>query len=141
MLHYSDWILEFQPRYVKDMITTQPNGKGDHLGHYCKVMFRKTPNEKTGIAVRYPIRYGRTDGKCIWVEYEVVDMLLAWEMATAKGAWVTISDEIVEEVKEKIGIEFKKQHQGMDNLRKYFEENKEIGKYLFYKFRDALKKS
>ena len=141
MLHYSDWILEFQPRYVKDMITTQPNGKGDHLGHYCKVMFRKTPNEKTGIAVRYPIRYGRTDGKCIWVEYEVVDMLLAWEMATAKGAWVTISDEIVEEVKEKIWIEFKKQHQGMDNLRKYFEENKEIGKYLFYKFRDALKKS
>ena len=28
----------------------------------------------------------------------------------------------------------------MDNLKKYFEENKEIGKYLFYKFRDTLKK-
>ena len=46
MLHYSDWILEFQPRYVKDMITTEANGKGDHLGHWCKVLFRKTPNEK-----------------------------------------------------------------------------------------------
>ena len=38
-------------------------------------------------------------------------------------------------------LEFKKQHQGMDNLRKYFEENKEIGKYLFHKFREVLKKT
>ena len=61
-LHYSDWILEFQPRYVKDLISTQPSGKGDMLGHWCKVIFRKTPNEKTGVSVRYPIKYGRTDG-------------------------------------------------------------------------------
>ena len=95
-MHYSDWILEFQPRYVKDIISTQPGGKGDMLGHWCKVIFRKTPNEKTGIAVRYPIRYGRTNGKSIWVEYEVVDMLLTWDMAVAKGAWVTISDDLIE---------------------------------------------
>ena len=71
----------------------------------------------------------------------MVDMMLAWDMAEAKGAWITISDNIIEEVKEKTKLEFKKQHQGMDNLCKYFEENKEIGKYLFYKFRDVLKKS
>ena len=67
-------------------------------------------------------------------------MMLAWDMAVAKGAWVTVSDEIIEEVKGKTDLEFKKQHQGMDNLRKYFEENKEIGKYMFNKFREALKK-
>ena len=139
-LHYSDWILEFQPRYVKDMITSQAAGKGDHLGHWCKVVFRKSPNEKTGIGVRYPIRYGRTGGKSIWVEYEVLDMLLMWEMASAKGAWVTISDELIEELDAK-GLELKKQHQGVDNLRKYLEENKDIGKYLFRKFREVLKKS
>jgi len=38
-------------------------------------------------------------------------------------------------------LDFKKQHQGVDNLRKYFEENKEIGKYLFNKFIEVLKKS
>lgn len=141
LLHYSDWILEFQPRYVKDLITTQPNGKGDALGHYCKIIFKKTANEKTGREVRYPIRYGRTGGKSIWVEYEVVDMMLAWDMAVAKGAWVTVSDEIIEEVKNEIDLEFKKQHQGQDNFRKYFEENKEIGKYMFSKFRDVLKKT
>ena len=141
ILHYSDWILEFQPRWSKDIISTQPNGKGDMLGHWCKVIFRKSANEKTGSEVRYPIRYGRVDGKSIWVEFEVVDMLLQWEMATAKGAWVTISDELIEEVKKEIKLEFKKQHQGVDNLRKYLEENKEIGKYIFYKFRETLKKA
>ncbi len=141
ILHYSDWILEFQPRYGKDLISTQPQGKGDVLGHWCKIIFRKSSNEKTGTEVRYPIKYGRTGGKSIWVEYEVVDMMLMWDMAKAKGAWVTVSDDIIEEVKEATSLEFKKQHQGIDNLRKYFEENKEIGKYLFNKFRDVLKKS
>ncbi len=139
--HYSDWILEFQPRFVRDLITTEANGKGDMLGHWCKVVFRKTTNEKTGAEVKYPICYKRTGGNSIWVEYEIVDMLLAWEMAVAKGAWVTISDEIIKDVQKDINVEFKKQHQGMDNLRKYIEENKEIGKYLFNKFRDVLKKS
>jgi RecA/RadA recombinase len=140
-LHYSDWILEFQPRYLKDLITTQPAGKGDQQGHWCKVVFRKTPNEKTGRSVRYPIRYGRKNGKSIWVEKEVVDMMLAWDMATAKAAWVTVADELIEEVKSETGLELKKQHQGTDNLSKYFEENKEIGKYLFNKFREVLKKA
>ena len=141
LLHYSDWILEFQERHLKDIISTQPNGKGDMLGHWCKVVFKKTPNEKTGSLVRYPIRYGRVGGKSIWVEYEVVDMLLAFDMAKKAGAWVTISDDLVEEVEKETGKEFKKQHQGADNLRKFFEENVEIGKFIFKKFRDTLKKS
>jgi RecA/RadA recombinase len=140
-LHYSDWILEFQPRFNKDLISTQPNGKGDILGHWCKIIFRKTANEKTGVEVKYPIRYGRKNGKSIWAEYEVVEMLQMFDLAQAKGAWVTINDEIIEEVKKEINLEFKKQHQGVDNLRKYFEENKEIGKYLFKKFINVLKKS
>ena len=141
MLHYSDWILEFQPRYGKDLITTQPNGKGDQLGHWCKVIFRKSSNEKTGTEVRYPIKYRALSGESIWVQKEVADMMLAWDMAKAKGAWVTISDELIEEVKKETNLEFKKQHQGMDNFGKYFEENPEIGKHLFHKFRDVLKKS
>ena len=140
-LHYSDWILEFQPRYNKDIISTQPNGKGEHLGHWCKIIFRKSANEKTGTEVKYPIRYGRVDGKSIWAEYEVVEMMLMWDMAKAKGAWVTIEDETIEDVKENLDFELKKQHQGIDKLRIYFEENPKIGKYLFKKFIEVLKKS
>jgi hypothetical protein len=141
MLHYSDWILEFQPRYSKDLITTQPNGKGDQLGHWCKVIFRKSSNEKTGTEVRYPIKYRAQSGESIWVQKEVADMMLAWDMATAKGAWVTVSDEIIEEVKKEVDLEFKKQHQGIDNFSKYLGENPQIGKHLFFKFRDVLKKA
>jgi len=141
LLHYSDWIIEFQERHLKDIISTEANGKGDLLGHWCKVVFKKSPNEKTGTLVRYPVRYGSKDGKSIWVEYEVVDMMLQWDMATRKGAWITISDELISEVKKETGLDLDKQHQGLDNLRKYFEENKDIGKFLFFKFRDVLKKS
>ena len=81
------------------------------------------------------------NGKSIWVEYEVVDMMLQWDMASRKGAWITISDELIEEVKKETGLDLDKQHQGLDNLKKYLEENKDIGKYLFFKFRDVLKKS
>ena len=44
-------------------------------------------------------------------------------------------------VKKETGEEMKNQHQGFDNLRKYFEENDKIGKYIFNKFREVLKKS
>ena len=140
ILHYSDWILEFQPRWSKDLITSGPKGKEDRLGHWCKIIFRKSSNEKTGVEVRYPIKYRAQSGKSVWVEKEVADMMIAWDMAVTKGAWVTVSDEIIEEVKENVGLEFKKQHQGVDNFGKYFEEEQEVGKYMFKKFREALKK-
>ena len=139
LLHYSDWILEFQERYKADVIFDK-DGKTP-VGHWCKVIFKKTPNEKTGIIVKYPIRYGRKEGKSIWVEAEVADMMLQWDMAKKSGAWVSISNDLIEEVKKETGEEMKSQHQGFDNLRKYFEENDKIGKYIFYKFRDVLKKS
>ena len=139
LLHYSDWILEFQERYKADVIFDK-DGKTP-IGHWCKVIFKKTPNEKTGIIVKYPIRYGRKEGKSIWVEAEVADMMLQWDMAKKSGAWVSISNDLIEEVKKETGEEMKSQHQGFDNLRKYFEENDKIGKYIFYKFRDVLKKS
>ncbi len=139
LLHYSDWIMEFQERYKGDMIFDK-DGKTP-LGHWCKVIFKKTPNEKTGISVNYPICYGRTNGKSIWAEYEVVDQLLKFDMIKKAGAWVTVSEDVIEDVKKDTGEEFKQQHQGMDNLRRYFEENPKIGKYLFNKFIDVLKKS
>jgi RecA/RadA recombinase len=140
LLHYSDWILEFQERFKKDLITKGVGDKEETLGHWCKVTFKKTPNEKTGTVVKYPIRYGRTGGKSIWAEYEVVETLLAFDMAKKSGAWVSVSDELIEEIKNELNLEMPKQHQGIDNFKKFFEDNEEIGKYLFNKFREVLKK-
>jgi len=135
-LHYSDWILEFQQRYQKDIIKDKEEKP---VGHWCKIIFRKTPNEKTGIEVKYPIKYGRKNGQSIWIEYEVIDSLLMFEMISAKGAWVTVSDEVITEV-ESSGLKIEKQHQGIDNFRMYLESNPDLCKFFFNKFKSALKK-
>lgn len=136
-LHYSDWILEFQPRYSKDIIY---DSKDVAIGHWCKIVFRKTTNEKTGREVRYPIRYGRTGGNSIWVELEVMDQLLMWDFAVSKGAWITISDELIKELSDN-NLALEKQHHGPEKFREYLENNPSITKYLFNKFKSTLKKS
>ena len=134
LLHYSDWILEFQPRYQKDMI---PPKSDSPQGHNCKVIFRKSANEKTGKKVEYPIKYGRTNGRSVWTEYEVIGMLLQWEMAKASGAWITVGEPLIKELK-KAGLEMTVKHHGEENLRKYLEDNIKICEFLFNKFRKAL---
>jgi len=134
LLHYSDWILEFQPRWGSDMIPPKEK-KPD--GHWCKVVFRKSANERTGTEVKYPIKYARTGGRSIWVEYEIIDMLLQWDMATSKGAWIIVGEELIKELK-KEGLEMDSKHQGLDNFRKYLEEKHKIRDYLFNKFKKAL---
>jgi len=134
LLHYSDWILEFQPRYQKDMI---PPKSDEPEGHNCKVIFRKSANEKTGKMVEYPIKYGRVGGRSIWTEYEVIGMLLQWEMAKSSGSWITVGDSLVNELKE-AGLDMTAKHHGEDNFRKYLEDNVEICDFLFNKFRKVL---
>lgn len=140
LLHYSDWILEFQQRYKGDLIVNKASGKDEIIGHVCKIIFRKSPNEKTNKEVRYPIKYRSKDGKSIWVEQEIVDILLMFEMITQKGAWIAVSDELIAELG-KNSIKIEKQHQGMDNFRKVLEENEALCLYLFNKFKSALLKN
>jgi RecA/RadA recombinase len=142
LLHFANWILEFEPKYNKDLILEKPNEKYDQsknkiIGHNVKIAIKKSTNESTNSKVQYPIKYGRKDGSSVWKEYEVIDQILAWEFAIAKGAWVTFSDEIIAELKTQ-NLELKKQHQGIDNLRSYLEENKPIVDYFYDKFINAL---
>jgi len=142
LLHFANWILEFEPRYNKDLILEKPNEKYDPIknkiiGHNVKISIKKSTNESTNSKVQYPIKYGRKEGSSVWKEYEIIDQILSWEFATAKGAWVTFSDEIIDELK-KSNLELKKQHQGIDNLRSYLEENKEITGYFYDKFINTL---
>ena len=142
LLHFANWILEFEPKYNKDLILEKPNEKYDQsknkiIGHNVKITIKKSTNETTNSKVQYPIKYGRKNGSSIWKEYEVIDQVLSWEFAVAKGAWVTFSDETINELKSN-NIDLKKQHQGIDNLRSYLEENKEITNYFYNKFISIL---
>lgn len=142
LLHYANWIIEFEPRFNKDLILEKPNERYDAvknkiIGHVAKVSIKKSTNETTNNKVEYPIKHGRKNGTSIWREYEIIDQLLAWQFITAKGAWITVGDEIIKELKDN-DLDLQKQHQGMDNFRKYLEDNPKITEYLFDKYKKLI---
>ena len=134
--HYADWIFEFQPRYKSDQIIE----KDKIIGHWAKILLRKTTNEKDGVEITYPIKHGRKDGKSVWLEYEISDMLLQWGFAKKAGAWISIAEELREEVRSNINQEIPEKIQGMEQLRLFLENNTEISQFLFEKFKGTLVK-
>lgn len=134
--HYADWILEFQPRYKADQIIE--NNK--IIGHWAKILLRKTTNEKDGVEILYPIKHGRSDGKSVWLEYEVSDMLLKWGMAKKAGAWISFDKDLINEISTETSKDLPEKIQGLEQLRLFLEENDTICKYLFNKFKSALVK-
>ena len=134
--HYADWIFEFQPRYKSDQIL-----EGDKIiGHWSKILLRKTTNEKDGVEVTYPIRHGRSDGKSVWMEYEIADMLIQWGFAKKSGAWINFDQGLIKDIKEDTDQNMPEKIQGMDQLRTFLEENNKICIYLFNKFKSILSK-
>jgi len=132
--HYSNFILEFQERYNPDIIFTNPTAskledKGNPIGHFCKIIFRKSVNEKTGAIVKYPIRYGRSNGKSIWVEREIIDMMKLWGYIEQKGAWISIDKEILSACEEN-GIECPEKIQGESKFVDFLEENEKFSSFI-----------
>jgi len=134
--HYADWIFEFQPRYKSDQIVED----GKIIGHWSKILLRKTTNEKDGTEVTYPIRHGRSDGKSVWLEYEIADMLIQWGFAKKSGAWIAFDKTLIDEIKKETDKDLPEKIQGMEQLRTFLEENAKICSYLFIKFKGALSK-
>jgi RecA/RadA recombinase len=134
--HYADWIFEFQPRYKSDQILEDSK----IIGHWSKILLRKTTNEKDGTEIAYPIRHGRSDGKSVWLEYEIADMLIQWGFAKKSGAWIAFDKQLIDEIKKETKQDLPEKIQGMEQLRTFLEENPEICNYLFIKFKNTLSK-
>jgi len=132
--HYANFILEFQQRYTQDILfenqsATKIEDKGEPIGHFCKIAFRKSVNEKTGMVVKYPIKYGRTGGNSVWVEREIIDMLYLWGFIEKKGAWISFDQEVLQSlIKNKIDCPEK--IQGEQKLLSLLEENKPLCSHL-----------
>ena len=135
LLHYSDWIFEFSPRYKSDYIVSTVNGKEENIGHWAKITFKKSTNEKDGKEIRYPIKHSQNGGNSIWIEYEIADLMIMWEFAKKAGAWIKIEPSLIEELKSN-KIEFPETIQGIDNLRLALSNNQEATTYLFNKFKE-----
>jgi len=128
LLHFANWIIEFEPRFSKDLILEDPNTnydehKNPYIGHIVKIVVKKSPNEKTNAKINYPIRYGRKNGTSNWIEKEILDLLFMWEIATKKGPWISFDEEFLASIKEAGFEDFPIQVQGAARFEKLINEN------------------
>lgn len=142
LLHFANWIIEFEPRFKGDLILQDPNQKPDIkknpiIGHWAKVSVKKSPNEKTNNTLLYPIRYGKVGGKSVWVQKELVDLIYMWEFISKKGSWITIGEEFRELVAE-AGFELPEKIQGEANLFAKIEENEALSNFLVNYFKENI---
>lgn len=129
--HAGDWVLQFLERFNDDIIREGGEKSGKILGHYCRVKIIKSNNEKYGVEVRYPIRYGRKNASSVWVEREIIDLLLSWEQIEKTGAWLRFDSELRTEVKTGTGFDLPEKIQGIDNAYKLLEEQPKVTQFLF----------
>jgi len=142
LLHFANFILQFEPRFKKDLLIpnlTQPIDpeKNPILGHNVKVTVKKSPNEKTNYTFEYPVRYGRTGGTSIWVERELIDMLYLWDFIQKRGAWISFDADFVELLK-KNKFECPEKIQGENKLNTFLEENGELRSFLIDYFKKMV---
>ena len=140
IVHAADHILEFMARNQGDYILEDPKAKPDGksnktLGHYVKIVFRKSDNEKYNQKVQYPIKYARTNGQSIWIERETVDKVIEYGLLNKKGSWF----EIPESYRDELASEgLPAQIQGMNKLYDIFEEKPRVCKFFYDKLMMVL---
>ena len=133
--HYANYICEFRERYSSDIMFTNPSAtriedKGDPIGHYCKIIFRKSVNEKTGAQVNYPIKYGRTNGNSIWLEKEIIDLMKNWGFIEQKGPWILVDKELLTKLIDN-KFEFPDKFQGEKKLLSLLEKDSKLCDFLY----------
>lgn len=141
--HQSDYAFQYQPRYGGDYILEKPKEKPDWrtnrtLGVYATIDIKKSGTDVTGAKVRVPVKRGRI-GNAIWVEREIVDMLLSWQMlAKEKGkegsSWLHFDPKLLAEIKEKTGAELPAKINGENQAYKLLEDTPAVIPFLFAYF-------
>jgi hypothetical protein len=143
LLHFANWIVEFEPRFKVDLILEDQNAQYDeyknpYIGHFASVIIKKSPNEKTNSRIKYPIRYGRKNGTSNWIEKEIFDFLIMWEIAQKKGAWISFDEDFVNGLKDFGFIDFPIQIQGVAKFEKMINEDEKLRNYLVNYIRNNI---
>jgi RecA/RadA recombinase len=142
LLHYANFIFEFEGRYKKDLFLEKPNMQYDPkknkiIGHEVKVTIKKSPNEKTNAIITYPVKYGRKGGTSIWKELEVKTLLFENGQLNKSGAWAEADSSVIEEAKS-LGIECPAKFHGEQAILTFLEENPKFVEHWYNRFKDAL---
>lgn len=155
LIHNSTYTIEMYKRSNSDLIFKSSSKTIDSvenrpIGHWVKMVLKKTPNERSNIPVEYPVKYGVVGGSSVWKELEVIGKLKEWNLIDGK-AWINFTDSIINEINnhfkvlltkekdeaQKAKIEAEKKNlsesakfQGENNLRTFLEENPIICEFL-----------
>lgn len=133
---YSSLIGEIQPMYASasfnSYINEQPsNVDSKKLGHFQKILLKKTPNQKTGEVVAIPIKYGHKGG--VWTAYEAMMICQMWDWITGT-VWMEFDAEFYEELKT-AGVDVPNKFHGGRALRDAFDFNEDLVTYVINKFK------
>ena len=135
MLHGPSIIGQIMKDWSGTLIYPSNDTKKDPIGREHSIKFLKTFNNKTHQILRIPIKYGHG----IWLEREIIDVLLANGVMAQSGSWYSLSDifskELTKDYKGPDTLQTK--WQGYDNIVTYLEKNSDLTKFLEAKIREV----
>lgn len=143
--YQSTVVLEFLPKYESDDILENDKlnyceKTNKRIGSTIRGIIHKSDNETARCKFEYKIKFGRKDGSSVWVENDITDWLVSFELLyreTGKGAWYKVRETLLTELKI-VDKEISEQFQGLENFRNYLENNPLITDYLYKKMLNSL---
>lgn len=142
--HQCDYILQALPRWNGDFILEDPDEKPDAktnkiIGVWVTWEVKKSATDVSGIKLRVPIKKGRV-GSAIWVEKEVVDLALSYDLLKREGPkspMYAFDPALIKEAKE-AGVELKEKIKGFANIYDYVEGDSKVFQWLLARFKKLL---
>ncbi len=137
--HYAHFVFDFGETYGGDLIKENPakppSPTNKILGKRVKIKFKKSPNEKTGMELNYPVKYGVSGGSSVWTAVEVVDTMVMFGMIKI-AAWITFPTILAAELK-KHSIEVPEKFNGERKLINWLESDEKATNILKDYLRDT----
>lgn len=140
----SSTVLEFFGRYEGDYLLQNPDEKynpktNDKIGHRVSGKILKSDNERYDVKFEYRVKYGRTNGNSIFIESDICDYLISFELLykEKKAGSFFVRDTLAAEMK-LLDDSFPSTFRTKDKVIEYLESHPLITSYLFKKMTDNL---
>lgn len=145
-IHFPDWILQMEPTLQGDYITlsgeTSENQINPNvnpiLGHWAKVMIKKSSNESTGYKIRYPVRHGVVGKSAVWNEYEIAEFLKEFQFISKGGAWMNFADIAIQKMEEAGLQDVPVKVNGAKALQKLLDDRQDITEFWLNYYSNIL---
>jgi hypothetical protein len=140
--HQSDYVLDYQTVNQSDLILENENEKphpfnNKIIGKYSRIKIQKSASNVSGQMYSVPIRKGAIGSKQLWVEKEITDLIVAFEIVKKSGSWFSFDEDTVEDAR-KNNIELKEKVQGLNGISKYLEENQPVYEFFYKKIKGLI---